>query len=188
MTVTAATPRTRTQGLLYGVFMTVFMTIGMEIYNNAVKMGVNLQPGGFSNMDWSVITGAIEELPLMLPIVFAISNLYGNRVGHTIASRLVDPDRDSEFWQRCVTIACTTLVMCPSMSLFASILFNVVLAGRPVVDLPVIYLGTVYKNFAMALLWNLFVASPLSQLCLGKVYVARRARVDGPCEDSEPAL
>lgn len=162
-------PKTKAQRIAYGIFMTIFMTIGMEVYNNAVKLGMNLMPGGFSNMDWSVVMGAIEELPLMVPVVYIVSNLYGNRVGRALASRLIDRERDSAFWQRCVTIACTTLVMCPSMSLFASILFNVLLAGRPLVELPVIWLGTVYKNFAMALLWNLFAASPLSSVTLNLV-------------------
>ena len=60
--------------------------------------------------------------------------------------------------------------MCPSMSLFASILFNVVLACRPLAELPIIWIGTVYKNFAMALLWNLFFASPATQACFGFLF------------------
>jgi hypothetical protein len=78
-------PKNRTQGIVYGLLMTLFMTVGMEIYNNAVKAGVNLMPGGFSNMDYSVIAGALAELPLMAAIVFIISNLYGNKVGRSIA-------------------------------------------------------------------------------------------------------
>ena len=90
-------------------------------------------------------------------------------VSWAYAGRLIDPERDSSFFRSCVVIACTTLVMCPSMSLFASVLFNVVLAGRPFVELPIIWLGTVFKSFQVALLWNLFVASPLSRLCLRAV-------------------
>ena len=159
-------PRSKAQGLVYGLFMSVFMTCGMEVYNNAIKLGVNLQPGGFSNMGWDVIAGAASELPLMVPVVFVISNLYGNRLGAKLAGRLIDEESDSSFIRSCIVIACTTLVMCPSMSLFASVLFNVVLAGRPVVELPVIWVGTLFKNFGMALMWNLFAASPLSRICL----------------------
>jgi len=166
-------PKTRTEKLVYGLFMTLFMTMGMEVYNNAIKQGLNLLPGGFSNMDWSVMVGAASELPLMVPIVFILSNLYGNRVGQALASKIIDPQRDSAFIKRCLVIACTTLVMCPSMSLVASILFNVVFAGRPFVDLPIIWLGTVYKNFAMALLWNLFAASPLSLVCFNAIFASR---------------
>ena len=160
------TPKTKVQGLFYGLCMSVFMTCGMELYNNAVKLGINLQPGGFSNMGWDVVAGAVSELPLMVPVGFVISNLYGNRIGARLASSLIDPERDSALFRSCVVIACTTLVMCPSMSLFASVLFNVVLAGRPFAELPIIWMGTVFKNFGMALLWNLFAASPLSRVSL----------------------
>ena len=167
-------PQTKAQGFAYGIFMTLFMTFGMELYNNAVKMGINLQPGGFSNMTWALLPEVLREIVFMVPVVWVISNLYGNRLGARLAASLVDPERDSSFSRSCVVIACTTLVMCPSMSLFASVLFNVVLAGRPAVELPIIWLGTVLKNFQVALLWNLFVASPLSRICLRAALVVRR--------------
>lgn len=162
-------PKTKAEGMWYGLFMSVFMSLGMELYNNAIKMGFNLQPGGLSNMTWDVVPAAISELWFIVPVVFLLSSTYGNRLGAKLANTLIDPARDSSFWKSCVIIACTTLVMCPSMSMFASVLFNVVLAGRPFVELPIIWLGTVFKNFPMALLWNLFAASPLSRLCLRMV-------------------
>ena len=167
-------PQTKAQGFAYGLFMTVFMTTGMELYNNAVKLGINLQPGGFSNMTYALVPEALREIVFMAPVVWVISNLYGNRLGARLASRLIDSERDSSFWRSCVVIACTTLVMCPSMSLFASVLFNVVLAGRSLVELPIIWLGTVFKNFQVALLWNLFAASPLSRISLRAVLALRK--------------
>ena len=44
----------------------------------------------------------------------------------------------------------TVAVMCPSMSLAASVIFNVILGGSPVFQLPAIWVGTVIKNFPMA--------------------------------------
>ena len=171
-------PQSRLQGLFYGLCMCVFMSLGMELYNNAVKMGYNLQPGGLSNMTWAVVPAALSELWFIIPVVFVLSNTYGNRLGTKLAASLVDPERDSSFFRSCVVIGCTTLVMCPSMSLFASVLFNVVLAGRPVAELPLIWVGTVFKNYPMALLWNLFAASPLSRLSL-RAALALRERMQG---------
>ncbi|MBR1829114.1 MAG: hypothetical protein IJ781_06335 [Atopobiaceae bacterium] len=164
------TPQTKAQGTVYGLLMCVFMSLGMEMYNNAVKMGYNLQPGGLSNMDWNVVPAALSELWFIIPVVFVLSNTYGNRLGSLLASRLIDPEKDSSFFRSCVVIACTTLVMCPSMSLFASTLFNVILAGRPAIELPVIWIGTLFKNFPMALLWNLLAASPMSRICLKTIF------------------
>jgi hypothetical protein len=50
------------------------------------------------------------------------------------------------------------------MSLVASILFNVILAGNSWTQLPAIWVGTLLKNFPMALCWNLFAAAPLTRL------------------------
>ena len=172
-------PKTRLQGLLYGLSMCVFMSLGMELYNNALKMGVNLQPGGLSNMTWDVVSAALSELWFIIPVVFVLSNTYGNRLGAKLAVGLIDPERDSSLWRSCVVIACTTLVMCPSMSLFASVFFNVMLAGRPLVELPIIWAGTMLKNFPLALLWNLFAASPLSRLSLRAALAARDVWVRG---------
>lgn len=56
------------------------------------------------------------------------------------------------------------------MSLVASILFNIILGGMSIVQLPAIFVGTLIKNFPMALLWNLFAAGPISRLVFEKCF------------------
>lgn len=94
----------------------------------------------------------------------------GKRGGEELAARLTDPKRDSAFIQGTIRSCCTVLIMCPTMSLVASILFNVILAGMPVAQLPAIWVGTLIKNFPMALLWNLFAAGPVSRLVFAKCF------------------
>ena len=43
-------PRTKFQGIIFGIIMSYCMAIGMEVYNIAIKMGFPMQPGGFSSM------------------------------------------------------------------------------------------------------------------------------------------
>lgn len=43
-------PKNKIQGFIFGVIMSYAMAYGMEIYNVAIKLGVNLTAGGFSNM------------------------------------------------------------------------------------------------------------------------------------------
>ena len=57
--------------------------------------------------------------------------------------------------------------MCPTMSLVASILFNIILGGVSWLQLPAIWLGTVFKNFLMAFFWNFFFAAPFSRRIFG---------------------
>ncbi|WP_293824205.1 hypothetical protein [uncultured Parolsenella sp.] len=158
------------QGIIFGVLMSITMAYGMEVYNVAWKLGYPTLPGGFSNMTNDVFLGALVEAAYMWIFVFIFSNLWGNRPGAGLAGRLVDPKRDNPFLCTLVRSGCTVLVMCPTMSLVASILFNVVLAGDSPVQLPAIWVGTLIKNFPMALLWNLFATGPVSRLLFAKLF------------------
>lgn len=67
----------------------------------------------------------------------------------------------------------TIVVMCPTMSMVASILFSVILAGRPVTELPAIWIGTVFKNFPMAFFWNMFAAAPFTRWLFRRLFSAK---------------
>ncbi|MCH4083432.1 MAG: hypothetical protein LKF00_03580 [Olsenella sp.] len=163
-------PKNRAQGIIFGILMSVTMAYGMEVYNVAWKMGIPTMPGGFSNMTNVVFWDVLLEAAYMWLFVFLFSNLWGTRGGAALAEKIVDPERDSAFVQGTARSCCTVLIMCPTMSLVASILFNVVLGGMPVAQLPAIWVGTLIKNFPMALLWNLFAAGPVSRLVFAKFF------------------
>ncbi|MCI7137190.1 MAG: DUF2798 domain-containing protein [Candidatus Limivicinus sp.] len=162
--------KTRSEKLVFGVLMSVTMAIGMEVYNVAIKMGYNTMPGGLSNMVNQVFPDALVEASYMWIFVFLFSNLWGNRLGHALAAKLIRPEQDNPFFITLMISSCTVLVMCPTMSMVAAILFNVILAGNPVSQLPAIWVGTLIKNFPMALLWNLFAAGPFSRLVYRKIF------------------
>lgn len=105
----------------------------------------------------------------MCLFVFLFSNLWGNRLGAKLADKLVSP-QDSPFLQMLARSCCTVLVMCPTMSLVATVLFQVILGHQPVVQLPAMWVGTVLKNFPMGLLWNLFAAGPVSRALLRQIF------------------
>ncbi|MGI6231189.1 MAG: hypothetical protein ACOYJL_09880 [Tractidigestivibacter sp.] len=163
-------PKNRAQGIIFGILMSITMAYGMEVYNVAWKMGYPTMAGGFSNMTNDVFLSALAEAAYMWLFVFLFSNLWGNRLGSRLASRLVDPEKDNAFLCTLVRSGCTVLVMCPTMSMVASILFNVILAGNPVTQLPAIWVGTLLKNFPMALLWNIFAAGPVTRLVFSKFF------------------
>lgn len=156
-------PKTKFQGIIFGILMSITMAYGMEVYNVAIKEGYAAVPGGFSNLTNQIFLDALLEAVYMWIFVFLFSNLWGNRLGHRLADRIIT-EQDSPFLKIVWISCCTVLVMCPTMSLVASILFNLILAGNPVSQLPAIWVGTLLKNFPMALLWNLFAAGPLTRL------------------------
>ncbi len=163
-------PKNRVQGIVFGILMSITMAYGMEVFNVAWKMGYPTMAGGFSNMTNEVFLDALIEASYMWLFVFIFSNLWGNRLGGQLADRLVDHEKDNAFLCTLVRSGCTVLVMCPTMSLVASILFNVILAGNPISQLPAIWVGTVLKNFPMALLWNIFAAGPVTRLVFGRCF------------------
>ncbi|MCD7723260.1 MAG: DUF2798 domain-containing protein [Clostridiales bacterium] len=156
-------PKTKWQGIVFGFIMSVTMAYGMEVYNVAIKNGCTLAAWNFSNLTNDVFLDALIEAAYMWVFVFIFSKLWGERLGHALAAKLIRPEKDSPFLITVITSCCTVLVMCPTMSLVAAILFNIILAGQSPVDTIAIWVGTVIKNFPMALLWNLFAAGPVTR-------------------------
>ena len=149
--------------------MSYAMAYGMEVYNVAIKEGFHMAAGGRSNMSNLVFWDALKEASYMGLFVFLFSNLWGNRLGAAFAARHCDPGRDNPYVCQLLRQAGTVAVMCPTMSMVASLLFNVFLAGAPITRLPAIWVGTLFKNFPMAFFWNMFAAAPFSHWLFGKL-------------------
>ena len=169
--------KTKTQGIIFGIIMSYTMAYGMEVYNIAIKMAFNLQAGGFSNMTNIVFWEALKEAAYMGAFVFLFSNLWGNRLGARFAERRCDPKKDNPYFCTLMRQGGTVAVMCPTMSLVATILFNIVLGGDAWINLPAIWIGTLMKNFPMAFFWNFFAAAPFSHWLFSKLFPAKNQRV-----------
>ena len=108
-------PQTKTQGAVFGLLMSYFMALGMEVANVAHKLGA---------MSNAVFLPALKETAFMGAIVFVVSMLYGSRAGQHIAHKFVRPGRDNPLLVTLAVSGCTVMVMCPSMSLIATALFT----------------------------------------------------------------
>lgn len=161
-------PKTRLQGIVFGLLMSITMAYGMEVYNVALK------EGGLSAMTNQVFLAALLEAAYMWIFVFLFSNLWGNRLGHKLAAKICRP-QDNPFLHTLFISGCTVLIMCPTMSMVAAILFSVVLGGGSWSQLPAYWVATVLKNFPMALLWNLFAAGPISRLLFRRIFARQLA-------------
>ena len=73
-------PQTKTQGAVFGLLMSYFMALGMEVANVAHKLGA---------MSNAVFLPALKETAFMGAIVFVVSMLYGSRAGQHIAHKFV---------------------------------------------------------------------------------------------------
>lgn len=149
-------PKTKFQGFIFSVMMSIIMAYGMELYNVAQKMG------GMSN---SVFLPALLETSYMSLFVFAISNLCGNKIGRKLAFKHVSPGKDNPFFITVMISSCTVGFMCPAMSLVATAVFSGV-STQFIAD----WFATIVKNFPMALLWQLFFAGPIVRLFFRTIF------------------
>lgn len=161
-------PKTKLQGIVFGLLMSITMAYGMEVYNVALK------EGGLAAMTNRVFPAALLEAAYMWIFVFLFSNLWGNRLGHKLAAKICRP-QDNPFLHTLFISGCTVLIMCPTMSMVAAILFSVVLGGGSWSQLPAYWVATVLKNFPMALLWNLFGAGPVTRLLFRRIFARQLA-------------
>lgn len=174
-------PRTKFQKIVFGLLMSYSMAYGMEVYNVSIKHGINLSEGGFSNLTGNIFLEALIEALYMGVLVFIFSNLWGNRMDVRFAARHTNPEKDNPYFCQIMRQAGTVAVMCPTMSLAVSILFNIILGGSSLLSLPAIWIGTLIKNFPMAFFWNMFAAAPFTHKVFGLLF---RNRVKKSCPEN----
>ena len=138
-------PQTKTQGAVFGLLMSYFMALGMEVANVAHKLGA---------MSNAVFLPTLKETAFMGAIVFVVSTLYGSRAGQHIAHKFVRPGRDNPLLVTLAVSGCTVMVMCPSMSLIATALFTGIDA-----EFFARFLATLYRNLP----WQIFAAGPATR-------------------------
>jgi hypothetical protein len=140
-------PKNKVQEVIFTILMVFVMVYAMICYNIA------METGGMTNM---VFLHAFRELPIMGPIAFLLDFFLVGGLAKKAAFRIVDLEKDNPFHLVLAISAVSVLLMCPLMSLAATLLFKH--AGVQVIA---VWFETTAKNFPMALLWQLFFAGPL---------------------------
>lgn len=170
--------KSKKQGIIFGLIMSYSMAFGMEIYNVAIKMEFNLQAGGLSNMTNIVFFEAFKECLYMGLFVFLFSNLWGNRAGARFAAKHGNPQKYNPYFCQLLRQGGTVAIMCPTMSMVATVLFNIIMGGASWLQLPSIWVGTLFKNFPMAFFWNFFAATPFSHWAFSMIFRAHHKQKD----------
>ena len=152
--------KSKKQGIIFGLIMSYSMAFGMEIYNVAIKFE------------------AFKEGLYMGMFVFLFSNLWGNRAGARFAAKHSNPQKDNPYFCQLLRQGGTVAVMCPTMSMVATVLFNVILGGTSWFQLPAIWVGTLFKNFPMAFFWNFFAAAPFSHWAFSIIFRTHHRQKD----------
>ena len=133
-------PQNRVQEVVFTALMVVAMVYGMICYNIALEVG------GLSNF---VFVAALRELAYMGPIAFVLDLVVVSPSASRRAAGLVGSEPRVPFAMVAAISALSVQLMCPLMSLVATLLIK-----RPAApDVVATWFQTTVLNFPMALLW-----------------------------------
>ena len=148
-------PKTKFQNVVFTLMMAFLMVYAMICYN------ISLNIGGMTNQ---VFLMAFHEMVIMWPVAFILEFFVVDNLAHKLAFRMVTPqDRPIV-----ITLAISVMIiciMCPVMSLIATLLFKN--AGSQFV---VVWLQTTFMNFPVAFFWQLMYCGPLIRLIFRNLF------------------
>lgn len=150
-------PKTKFQNVIYTIIMALIMVYGMIVYN------VALNTGGVTNATFGM---ALHELPIMMSIAAVLEFFVVEKLATRLAFTVVRPtDRP-----QVITYAISTMIvciMCPTMSLIATLLFKEPSFGT--------WVQTWGLNMPMALIWQILLSGPLTRVIFRALFRNRTA-------------
>jgi hypothetical protein len=149
-------PKNKSQEIIFSIMMVLVMVFGMVTYN------ISLNTGGLTN---EVFLIALTELPLMGIIAFMVEELFVSKIAKKKAGKIVNQKHDNPFTMVIMMSIITVCLMCPIMSLIATIMHHGV-------DTNFIakWIQTTATNFPMALCYQLFYAGPFVRFIFNKIF------------------
>lgn len=149
-------PKTRFQEVIFTAMMVLVMVYAMICYNIALAQG---------DMSTAVFFAALHELPIMGPVAFVLDLFLVSKLAFLCAARMTDMERSHPFSKILAISAASVAMMCPLMSLAATLLFKD--AGA---ELIAVWLKTTALNFPMAFFFQLFYAGPLVRFLFRRLF------------------
>ena len=140
-------PKNKFQDVVFTIMMATIMVYGMVVYN------VALNTGGVTGETFFI---AIHELPIMVPIAFVLEFFIVGKIARGLAFSVMKPDDRQQFVTYAISI-CICCIMCPIMSLVATILFKENKSFGA-------WIQTWAMNFPMAICYQLFYCGPFVRL------------------------
>lgn len=146
-------PQNKFQDAIFTIIMAGCMVYGMICYNVALNMG------GVTN---ATFVAALHEMPIMWPVAFILEFFVVGKIAPMLAFKVMRPTDRPQFITYAISI-CICCIMCPIMSLIATILF------KDTKDFPT-WVQTWAMNFPMAILYQMFYCGPLVRLIFRAIF------------------
>jgi hypothetical protein len=154
-------PKNKFQDVVFTIIMATIMVYGMIVYN------VALNTGGVSG---ATFLAALHEMPIMVPIAFVLEFFVVGKLARKLAFTVMRPDDRPQFITYAISI-CICCIMCPVMSLIATILFKDTKTFGT-------WIQTWGMNFPMAILYQMFYCGPLVRLIFRLIFPNREKKGD----------
>ena len=134
-------PKTLLEKIVFTIIMAAIMVYGMIVYN------VALNTGGVTNATFAM---ALHEMPIMVPAAFILEFFVVEKLPTQLPFSFMRP----QFITYAISLM-IVCIMCPVMSLIATVLFKEPSFGT--------WVHTFGCNFPMALCWQMFYCGLLSR-------------------------
>ena len=105
-------PKNKFQDVVFTIIMATIMVYGMVVYNVALN-----------TVDGTTFIAAAHELPIMVPVAFILEFFIVGKIAKMLAFTVMKPTDRPQFITYAISI-CICCIMCPIMSLVATILFK----------------------------------------------------------------
>ena len=145
-------PKTKFQRIFFTILMASVMVYGMIVYN------VALEYGEVTNKTFLL---ALHEMPIMVPIAFILEFFLVEKLAVMLTFKFMRPTDRPQF----ITYAISTMIvciMCPTMSLIATLLFKDPSFG--------VWIHTFGMNMPMALIWQLLYCGPICRFIFRSIF------------------
>lgn len=149
-------PQTKFENFIFTLIMAFLMVYAMICYNIALNIG---------GMKDAVFMMAFGELRIMWPAAVILEMFVMERPVMALTSRVVTKEMPF-FIILLIRCALTVCLMCPTMSLIATLLFKDYRSA----GLVSIWLQTAAFNFPMALCWQIFFAGPAGRCIFRNIF------------------
>ena len=151
-------PQTKLQNVVYTLIMACVMVYGMIVYN------VALNTGGVTNQTF---LAALHEMPIMVPAAFVLEFFCVEKLACRLAFSVMKPTDRPQLITYAISLM-IVCIMCPVMSLLATLLFKEASFGM--------WIHTFGCNLPMALCWQLLYCGPFVRLIFRTLFRKQLAK------------
>ena len=161
-------PKNKFEDVVFTIIMATIMVYGMVVYN------VALNTGGVSGTPF---IAALHELPIMVPVAFILEFFIVGKLAGMLAFTVMKPTDRPQFITYAISI-CICCIMCPIMSLVATILFK----ENPSFGT---WVQTFGMNFPMAICYQMFYCGPFVRLIFRTIFRRNEAQEQAQQQQQE---